>query len=224
MQRFILILVLLSLCCSNLFGQDSNTIKKELNISAQCNVYKPFLGRYRVSDIVGGAGIDPIAIDVRGIKAISFENTSGTVSFMSYIDTMKNGADGGKFGYSTAVGSLGTISDIWHSTKIAFLVGVFMGDDAIENQGRPPIDFKDKENIAIWGPDDGQVFFIGDGLTDKGVKQVLMVPTDAETLYIGFADALFGPPSNYDDNIGSIHTTIVLHKTFKYQPDNRHRN
>lgn len=220
MIRCIHIFVLLALSVNPCFAQDSTVIKKDLDISAQCNVYMPFLGRFHKNDIPGGAGVEPIVIDVRGIKAVSFENTSGTISFMSSVDSMKNSADGGTFGLGTAVNGYGMLTGIWHSTKIAFLVGVFLSDAAIENQTHPSIDFLEKEDYELWGPDAGQVFFIGDGLTSKGKKQVLLVPEDAISLYIGFADALKGDPSNYDDNSGSIHTTIVLHKTFKYQSKN----
>jgi hypothetical protein len=56
----------------------------------------------------------------------------------------------------------------------------------------------------------GQVFFIGDGLTNDGVRQIFKVPANATRLFLGVADGMgfVGRPGAYEDNDGSFQVEI----------------
>jgi hypothetical protein len=106
------------------------------------------------------------------------------------------------------------------------LVGVFL-DNANPAQVAAPdaIDFSDKgvgAKFAKLTPKLGQVFFIGDGLTDtgKGQAQQFVAPTGATRLFIGFADAsgFSGEPGCYGDNKGVFSVQVSSTDTFRVVP------
>lgn len=188
--------------------------KETIEVSALANVY--FHEIRDTSMVPGGAGIPPIAIDVRGFEMITFEGAEGEVSAYKDRDSTYFGADGGFYGEKTSV-AFGTgfvaLSGIVHREKVMFLVGAFQSE--LSRIYEPPrtIDFTNKENYDYrsYCPALNQVFYIGDGIREDGAKQLLIVPRDAEVLYIGFADCLSGPPRHYNDNGGSIKITVVKH-------------
>ncbi len=212
MRLLIIILFSLVICLPSFAQDTSNIEKKELDISAQCNVYIYNLSINK-KDVPGGAGIEPVIVPIgEGIKYITFENTSGMVTCSNWNDSAKkHGADGGG-PWGTAVLASKGMSGISHGKKNLFLVGVFTSRYLAPEMTPETVDYTDNENINNWGPQLWQVFMIGDGKTDKGITQNILVPSEADQLLIGFADALRGDASNYDDNEGNIHTTIVLHK------------
>jgi hypothetical protein len=207
----ILFLLIALLSFGHLKAQDE---RKDLDISAQCNVFYHHL--LIPQELVRcGAGLPPVEIDVRDVKMITFEHTTGTVNFCPWNDSCKDGGADGSKGFTLIVNQKG-MAGIADFKRKAFLTGVFVNDSYIAEELNW-IDFTDHENYLQWGPDLQYPFYIGDGLTNKGVTQQILVPKDAEKLYLGFADCV-GSPENYSDDKGNIHTTIVLHKSLSKRP------
>lgn len=196
------------------FSQENKSIVKEdIEVSALANVY--FHEIRDTSMVRGGAGIPPIAIDVKGVEYITFENASGKVSCFKDEDSTYFGADGGSYGEHTGVmpERFCPLSGIEHKKKVMFLTGVFTSQFSGLDPQLPAIDFTEAEGFYSerYIPAQNQVIFIGDGIKEDGTPQVLGVPTGAEVLFIGFADCLHGTPSNYNDNGGSIKITVLKH-------------
>lgn len=194
------------------FYVQGQTKRQAVDISAQCDVYYYNLMQ-RAEDTRNGAGIPPIEIDVHGMRSLRLDSVMGTVNFAPWNDSLKTSDADGLGPYTTAVGSSKGLSGIKHTKKCMFVVGVFINKYIVPDNDPVDVDFSDKENYTFWGPDLNQVFFIGDGKDNKNRQQVILIPTDAEKLYLGFADALSGPPGSYGDNIGSIKAVIVLDNT-----------
>ncbi|MBS1772487.1 MAG: hypothetical protein JST82_06495 [Bacteroidetes bacterium] len=186
--------------------------KQQLEIDAKCDVY---FNNFLIKDdlVSGGKGIEPVVVDVSGYKMVTFEKTTGIVNFYADKDSCKDCTADGCAGLTNIDGSkCKEMTGIAHSKKKGFLVGVFISTSVFETEPAHAINFTDKDNYITWGPDLGQVFYIGDGHTDKGETQKILIPADADKLYLGFADAFVGIPGRYKDNTGKLNTTIVLHK------------
>lgn len=194
-------------------AQDEEIQRIPIEISAQANLY--FHEIMDTSMVPGGAGVLPIEIDIRGVKMIGFEDVEGTVSCFGDYDSTYFGADGGAFGQKTDVTERGALSGIQHSKKVMFVTGVMISEYSRLDPPCPADDYTERENYEELYPPFNQVFFVGDGKNAKGVRQRILVRDDATTLYIGFADCLQGPASNYRDNKGTIKMTVVLYRTGK---------
>jgi len=98
------------------------------------------------------------------------------------------------------------------------LVGVFLSDANPSDEAAPDVlDFSpDGMGITfdILAPALGQVFFIGDGLTqaDDGALQLFIAPPEATRLFLGIADAagFVGEPGCYQDNVGSFQVEVSV--------------
>jgi len=210
--RYFIFFVLAALLIDN--SAKAQDVKKEIDISAQCNVFYHHL--LIPQELVRcGAGLPPVEIDVHDVKMITFEHTTGTINFCPWSDSCKDGTADGSDGMTMIINQKG-MAGIADFKKRAFLTGVFVNDGYIPEELNW-IDFTDHENYVQWGPDLQYPFYIGDGLTNKGITQQILVPKDAEKLYLGFADCV-GSPENYSDDKGNIHTTIVLHKSLSKRP------
>ncbi|HQR41209.1 MAG TPA: putative Ig domain-containing protein, partial [Gemmatales bacterium] len=139
--------------------------------------------------------------------------------------------DGDRGGFSTTINSTPAIGGIsGYRGYIGALVGVFLGDENPAGGTAPAtLNFDDNaggnSKFKTLAPALGQVFYIGDGYTNKqtslglpssGVPQRFTAPTGATRLFIGLPDG--GPrfassktPGNYDDNIGSFDVTVNIH-------------
>lgn len=202
---------LMMVVCTTIYAQPKEVEKITVEIPAQSNVY--FHEIPDTSKVRGGAGIPPVAIDVRGVKMISFENAEGLVSCFGEYDSTYFGADGGAFGKKTDIADCGSYSGIKHDKKVMFLTGVMISDYSGLELPLPADDFTNTENKLESFPAFGQTFFIGDGKTADGATQRWLVSKDATTLYLGFADCLSGPPSNYRNNAGTIKITVILYRS-----------
>lgn len=180
----------------------------DIEIDAQANLYYNEI--LDTSMVIGGAGIPPVVIDIRGVKMIGFEHAEGLVSCFGEHDSTYFGADGGAYGAMTDVHERGAISGIKHKKKTMFVTGVIFSDYSRLEPPLPAEDYTEKENYEELRPLFDRPFFIGDGKTDKGTDQRITVRRDATELYIGFADCLVGPASNYNNNRGKIKMTVVL--------------
>jgi hypothetical protein len=90
------------------------------------------------------------------------------------------------------------------------LVGVFIGEEP-PNKSKAPdaLSFKKvkERNYPELFPELKQVFFIGDGKTDMGRKQKVIVPIGAKHLYLGIMDYC-----NWDDNQGDFDVKVTSSK------------
>lgn len=97
------------------------------------------------------------------------------------------------------------------------LVGVFL-DDNVPLAGAPSrLDFSSAGlgvNFASLAPALGQVFYIGDGLTDSNVFQQFLAPSGATRLFLGIPDGFGfdGAPGAYDDNDGSYRVRLGINE------------
>ena len=89
------------------------------------------------------------------------------------------------------------------------LVGVFLRRQA---SGGAPDDFNrdDDSRFRSAAPRLKQPFYIGDGSTPGGARQVYRIPNGAARLYLGIADSFGfnGPPDFYEDNGGSFSARV----------------
>ena len=139
-----------------------------LTVSAQANIFGA--GHLPPMDTPnpsgGSGGVPPVvfAFPAHSFRALTFTNVTGTVKMGN--PTAPSGPDGGNFGYRIA--SFNGIAGI-EAPVIGYLTGVFF--DSNEPTDPPPAELSFSHigrNFATLSPHVGQVFFIGDGLTDSG--------------------------------------------------------
>ncbi len=176
----------------------------------------------------GGGGLLPVEVALPGnADVVQFFGVSGSVLCCG-TSANPNGPDGGNDrGLGIDILSFGGISGILDSNRYMFLTGVFL--DASEPSGIPPdrLDFGPSaltDAFTEASPALRQTFFIGDGLTPSGVRQIFHVPPGATRLFLGFADgfAFSGDPGYFDDNGGALvmdSVQIVLPAPANHDPD-----
>ena len=198
------------LWCATAFAQRDEIERITIEVPAKANLY--FHEIVDTSKVRGGAGIPPVAIDIKGVKMIAFEDVEGLVSCFGEYDTTYHGPDGGEYGAKTDVHQMNALSGIKHDKKVMFLSGVLLSDYSYTILPNEADDYTYIENYEEKRPSFNQVFFIGDGKNDRGIQQKIHTSSDATLLYLGFADCLVGPPQNYSNNEGSIKLTVVLYR------------
>jgi hypothetical protein len=181
-----------------------------LTISAQANIFGA--GHLPPMDTPnpsgGSGGVPPVvfAFPPNQFRALTFTNVTGSVKLGN--PCAPNGPDGGNFGYR--ITSYNGIAGI-EAPVLGYLTGVFL--DSNEPTDPPPAALNFSiigRNFKTFSPQIGQVFFIGDGLTDQGVVQQFIVPPTATRLFLGIADSRYSShgPGYYHDNTGSFSATI----------------
>ena len=181
-----------------------------LTVSAQANIFGA--GHLPPMDTPnpggGSGGVPPVvfAFPAHSFRALTFTNVTGTVKMGN--PTAPSGPDGGNFGYRIA--SFNGIAGI-EAPVIGYLTGVFF--DSNEPTDPPPSELNFSHigrNFATLSPHAGQVFFIGDGLTDSGKVQEFIPPPTATRLFLGLADSRYssGGPGYYHDNTGSFSVCV----------------
>jgi Flp pilus assembly protein TadG len=112
-------------------------------------------------------------------------------------------------GSVTTSGSEHGISNI--ATPINSVVGVFLntsGGQVPDDQGAPPpgLDFgtQSERDYTSIQPDLRQSFYVGNGETSTGVQQTIVVPPNANTLFLGTMDG-----HEWSNNQGGFHATIT---------------
>ena len=156
-------------------------------------------------------GTKPIKIDVDGAGSVSFPSVKGDVGACAGCEPDTPDGSSLSFG-STAVTAFNGIAGVTHANRTLFVVGVFVGEDNPSQAGDAVVDLTDADEEAEQKPDLGEPFFIGDGETADGELQEIVVPDDATTLYLGFADAFsfVGAPGAYGDNEGSVDIEVTV--------------
>lgn len=159
-------------------------------------------------------GLNPIAINVTGLSALTFSVSSlAGASGNGVSVNIGSGSD-----FSNADGSAhsgenvfaaGSLSGISAPTS-GFLAGVFTGAATVATPAT--INFNTSgTSFASLSAGLQQTFYIGDGLTGNGTgaTQTFYVPTGATTLYLGVTDAcgFNGGPGCYGDNTGGYSVT-----------------
>jgi hypothetical protein len=107
------------------------------------------------------------------------------------------------------------LSGIKDGSRAQFITGVFLGSGGPPAAAPAQLDFTDGTGLghsfASLSPELGQMFFIGDGLTDTGTgtAQQFTAPAGAAELYLGYTD----DPAAYGDNQQAV--TATVHVTNK---------
>jgi hypothetical protein len=150
------------------------------------------------------AGGNPVTYPDRGTPPSLFVFSSGpgkALTFSSVVGVASAGC--GVFGPDGNLGGIvggtttgGTLADILYPGACSLpLMGVFLGP-GLPASMPSLLDFRPSAlgiDFAELSPADGQVFWIGDGLTGTGSgdPQTFDVPADATRLYLGFVDCCF---------------------------------
>jgi hypothetical protein len=90
------------------------------------------------------------------------------------------------------------------------LVGVFLSDeDPSSASGPATLNFEteSERDYKTISPKKGQVFFIGDGKTNNGKNQKIVVPDGVTRLYLGIMDVF-----EWNNNSGSLTGAILIQK------------
>jgi hypothetical protein len=181
-----------------------------LTISADANIFGA--GKTSAPAPGGGTGGDrPPRFNFAAAagQVLTFSSIRGVVNYGLSGETSTNGiGDGRAFLSGTNILSYGGISGIRNDNAIGFLVGVFLNDSEPTGSGPSALNFTNNTSFAELSPLLNQTFFIGDGLTGRGLgnKQRFLVPEQATRLFLGFADGnvVQGAPGFYNDNVGAV--------------------
>jgi hypothetical protein len=161
--------------------------------------------------LINDPGTAPVEVKVDGAGKVTFEKVEGKVSACD--GCVLESPDGGEQSFAaTGVSAFNGIAGVTHSSRTLFLVGVFVGDDQPTQADDAVVDLSNANGEQKQTPDLGEPFFIGNGETSAGSTQQVKVPSGAQTLYLGFADAFgfIGVPGAYGDNQGSISLDVKV--------------
>lgn len=151
-------------------------------------------------------GVVPNRIKVSsGAHTVSFPSVTGKIGCCTDPkDVHGPDGDNGKDFSGTDISAFNGISGVKYPGQTLFLVGVFLGDTPPKQAGQ--VDLSNANKTLVQAPELGQVFFVGDGHTDQGKLQKIVIPSGAKSMYVGFADAsgFSGQPSSYNDNPGKL--------------------
>lgn len=166
----------------------------------------------------GIAGSLTIALNPGVNRVLTFPSVTGAIAPATL---PPGGADGADYtGTGIDIDTLGVVSGYLDDTSRQLaLLGVFTLDDPASLGSAPArLNFSGNHAFTSLAPLINQSFFIGDGLTGTGTGalQQFLIPDAAAFLHLGFGDAFspptltpfIGPPSSYDDNIGSLSVTF----------------
>jgi hypothetical protein len=160
----------------------------------------------------GGAGTLPVQTSYTPGQdgGFQFAYLSGTVS--QYYNDFSLGPEG-LTTYDSNINPYDGISGFLANQQFC-LVGVFLTDATPQSPSPATLDFTTAgigRNFLSLTPGIGQVFYIGDGLTDSSQLQTFYAPAGATRLFLGFADAPYGggDPGNYDDNEGALNIQVT---------------
>jgi hypothetical protein len=175
----------------------------------------------------GSDGIAPaiFSFPARALQTLAFSSVGGTWA------CGRSGAEYSPDGTSTSpcypnaniANPVGPFSGYSLTDFTGAMAGVFL-EDTFPDSAPPPLRFYAvnsslggiRTNFPTLSPEIGQVFFIGDGLTDTGggAVQVFKVPATATHLYFGYVESCSAsgdaPPGCYSNNVGSLTAMFTL--------------
>lgn len=186
-------------------GSPSTVRPYQISVSGKANVFEA--GQAGATPSAGG--VAPPFIAITPSEKVTLSAASGSI----HTGAEAAGPDGAHHPtYRCDINGVAGVSGYVNRNNSAHLVGVFVGDTPL---GTTPsrLDFSADaigEDFVVIGPQLGQVFFIGDGLTPDGEVQEFLPPAGATKLYLGIPDAngnannyiYTGPPNGYSDNSG----------------------
>jgi hypothetical protein len=148
---------------------------------------------------------------VDGAGKVTFPSVKGDLSACSSCEP--ESPDGGSLSFgSTGITAFNGIAGVTFADRTLFVVGVFVGDDQPTQPDDAVVDLSGADDEETQEPELGEPFFVGDGETGDGELQEVVVPDDARTLYLGFADAygFYGTPGAYGDNGGTVDIEVTI--------------
>jgi hypothetical protein len=155
-----------------------------------------------------GAGILPIEVSFAPGSAFQFQALGDVSPYYGLYDLHGEGTSL----YATSINAYGGISGFM-SDQAFPLAGVFLSEDDPQPPAPATLDFSSTGlNFLDLSPQIGQVFFIGDGLTDDSLIQSFYAPAGASMLYLGFPDGVnfVGDPGSFIDNYGSLSVSVTV--------------
>lgn len=192
-------------------GSGASARTHQLVVSAQANIFGA--GQVNPTPCVnaGTGGVAALSVPVTGGEVMTINGVLG--STFSGADSA--GADGAHHPtHQCDITGVAGVSGYLNRNNEAHLVGVFVSDTPLA-QTPARLDFSANargENFTVLAPGIGQVFFIGDGVTNEANVQQFIAPPGATKLYLGYPDAYdgtdnsrvyLGPPNAYADNTGA---------------------
>lgn len=183
---------------------------EKVRLPATANIYLAGADD-EVAAQLSAPGSSPLAVDVGGAGKVSFPSIKGELGACDACE--RESPDGGSLSFgSTGITAFNGIAGVTFADRTLFVVGVFVGDDQPSHPAEAVVDLSGADDELSQEPGLGEPFFIGDGETADGERQEVVVPENAETLYLGFADAygFYGTPGAYDDNHGSVTIEVAV--------------
>ena len=182
-----------------------------LTVSAMANIFGAGLAAPPPGPL--GNGIVPPFTAITAGNILTFTSVTGSASFGGSIFCAPDGCPAGVDGNTgTNMNPQGGISGIIDDDGVFFLTGVFLTDSPPVAPPPPTLSFTGNQNFTDLSPQIGQVFFVGDGLTNLAQTQIFQIPSGATRLFLGFADgnSFQGDPEFYQDNVGSLTAQFVV--------------
>lgn len=183
---------------------------EKVRLPATANIYLAGADD-EVAAQLSAPGSPPLAVDVDGAGKVSFPSVRGELGACDACE--RESPDGGSLSFgSTGITAFNGIAGVTFADRTLFVVGVFVGDEQPSHPAEAVVDLSGADDELSQEPGIGEPFFIGDGETADGQRQEVVVPENAETLYLGFADAygFYGTPGAYDDNHGSVTIEVAV--------------
>jgi hypothetical protein len=143
-------------------------------------------------------------VQVAGLQLTSSDILTFSVTGSVNNDPGNNGPgpDGGYDSYHLS-GAENGISDIY--APMNSLLGVFLGNQQPDLSPAPSmLDFSSSQNFLSLSPELKQVFFIGNGLTNEGDLQKIVIPNGTTRLYLGSMDGY-----QWSNNSGSFNVAVT---------------
>ena len=177
----------------------------------------------------GGAGSAPVCITLPDrTRSVVVTRASGSASFHRSASAgqvfhkcasgrdfplpASSGPDGEEaICWGGAIEATGMVSGIASTERVGYVTGVFLGE-VPPDEPPPTVNVDGHYDDHETSPALAQLFFVGDGRTSGGALQRFRVPTGADRLYLGIADAFLfdGRPGYYGIATGGFGLTVDL--------------
>ena len=150
----------------------------------------------------------PLLLPISQFSSYQFGASGSVSAFLTFYYTGADGSD-----TLMNINAYGGISG--YKGRCLALSGVFLSDATPQAPAPATLDFTPSglgSSFLTLSPQIGQIFFIGDGITDGGLAQTFTAPAGATRLFLGFGDCdnALGDPGWYGDNAGSLSVTMTI--------------